>query len=63
MTERWLRQATTPPVRAEAIRVEIRRELDGGAPTGMRPRIHDDGELHLTHRFGIVVARKRDDGD
>jgi ubiquinone/menaquinone biosynthesis C-methylase UbiE len=61
--ERWLRQATTPPDRAEAIRVEIRRELDGGAPTGMRPRIHDDGELHLTHRFAIVVARKRDNGD
>lgn len=59
--ERWLAQAATPPERAEAIRAEIRGELDGGAATGMRPLIHD-GELHLTHRFAIVVARKRDDG-
>jgi ubiquinone/menaquinone biosynthesis C-methylase UbiE len=61
--ERWLTQATTPPDRAEAIRADIRRELDGGAPTGMRPRIHDDGELQLTHRFAIVGARKREGSD
>jgi ubiquinone/menaquinone biosynthesis C-methylase UbiE len=56
--ERWLAQASTPPERAEAIRMELGRELDGGAATGMRPLKHD-GELHITHRYGIVVARKR----
>ena len=55
--ERWLAQASTPADTAEAIRAEIRAELDGGAPTGMRPVVHD-GELHLTHRYGIVVGRK-----
>lgn len=53
--ERWLTQAATPPDKAEAIRAEIRGELDDGDPTGMRPLIHD-GELHLTHRYAIVVA-------
>jgi ubiquinone/menaquinone biosynthesis C-methylase UbiE len=60
--ERWLAQAAAPPDRAEAIRAEIRGELDGGAPTGVRPLIHD-GEPHLTHRYAIIVARKPDDGD
>jgi hypothetical protein len=58
--ERWLTQAGTPPDRAEAIRAELRGELDGGTPTGMRPLIHD-GELHFTHRYAIIVARKPDD--
>ena len=54
--ERWLAQASTPADKAEAIRAEIRGELDGGTPTGMRPLIHD-GELHLTHRYAIIVGR------
>ena len=57
--ERWLDQAAPPAERADAIRMELRGELDGGAPTGMRPLV-EDGELHLTHRYAIVVARKRD---
>ena len=57
--ERWLAQAAAPPGRAEAIRAKIRGELDGGNPTGMRPLIHD-GELHLTHRYAIIIARKPD---
>lgn len=55
--ERWLAQAATPPDRAEAIRKEMRGELDGGAPTGMRPLIQE-AVLYLTHRYAIVVARK-----
>jgi ubiquinone/menaquinone biosynthesis C-methylase UbiE len=57
--ERWLDQAGPPAETAKAIRSELRGELDGGAPTGMRPLI-EDGELHITHRYAIVVARKRD---
>jgi ubiquinone/menaquinone biosynthesis C-methylase UbiE len=59
--ERWLAQAAAPPGRAQAIRAAIRSELDGGTPTGMRPMIHD-GELHLTHRYAIIIGRKPDDG-
>jgi len=55
--ESLLAQAAVSPDRAEPIRRQLRAELDGGAPTGMRPLI-DDGELQLTHRYGIVVARK-----
>ncbi len=55
--ESLLAQAAASPERAEAIRRQLRAELDGGAPTEMRPLIDDD-ELQLTHRYGIVVARK-----
>ena len=43
-----------------AIRAELCDELAGGAPTGMRPVV-EDGVLHLTHRYAIVVARKAAD--
>jgi ubiquinone/menaquinone biosynthesis C-methylase UbiE len=55
--DRWLAQTAPPADRAEAIRAELSDELAGGAPTGMRPVV-EDGVLHLTHRYGIVVARK-----
>jgi ubiquinone/menaquinone biosynthesis C-methylase UbiE len=55
--ERWLAQTATPAATAEAIRAELRREVEGGAATGMRP-VLEDGTLHLTHRYAIVVARK-----
>jgi hypothetical protein len=60
--ERWLTQPATPPEMADAIRRELRRELEDGAATGMRPLIQD-GELRLTHRYAIVVARKGDGGE
>jgi ubiquinone/menaquinone biosynthesis C-methylase UbiE len=53
--ERWLDQAAPPAEAAEAIRAELRDELDRGAPTGLRPLI-EDGELHVMHRYAIVVA-------
>ena len=53
---RWLSQAQTPADVAEAIRSELQREVEAGEPTGMRPQIVD-GELNLTHRYAIVVAR------
>jgi ubiquinone/menaquinone biosynthesis C-methylase UbiE len=60
--ERWLAQSQTPADVAEEIRAEIQTELEGGSPTVMRPVIRD-GELHLTHRWAILVARKASDGE
>lgn len=58
--DRWLAQSAPPADRAETIRAELRDELAGGPPTGMRPVV-EDGDLHLTHRYAIVVARKAAD--
>jgi SAM-dependent methyltransferase len=53
--ERWLTQASTPADVADAIRGELRAELDGGSPTGMRP-VDEDG-LHYTQTWEIAVGR------
>ena len=53
--ERWLAQASTPADVADAIRGELRAELAGGPPTGMRP-VDDDG-LHYTQTWEIAVGR------
>jgi len=53
--ERWLTQASTPADVADAIRGELRAELAGGAPTGMRP-VDDDGLLY-TQTWEIAVGR------
>ena len=53
--ERWLAQASTPPEVADEIRAEMRAELEGGPPTGMRPV--DDGDLHYTQTWEIAVGR------
>ena len=42
----------------DAIRAELQAELDGGAPTGLRPCL-DGGELYQTQRWAILVGRKR----
>jgi hypothetical protein len=55
---RWLSQAQTPADVGDAIRTELNREVEGGEPTGMRPQTID-GELHLTHRYAILVAQTR----
>jgi SAM-dependent methyltransferase len=53
----WLAQALTPEDVAEAIRAELRAELDGGPATGLRPFMHD-GELCILHRDAVIVAEK-----
>jgi ubiquinone/menaquinone biosynthesis C-methylase UbiE len=60
--ERWLAQAKTPPETAREVRAEIETELEGGSPPVMRPVVHE-GELQLTHRWAILVARKGGDGE
>lgn len=54
---RWLAQAQTQAEIARVVRDELEAELGGGAPTGMRPCVRD-GELHLTQRWAILLARK-----
>ena len=53
--ERWLAQASTPADVADAIRGQLRTELAGGPPTGMRPV--DDAGLHYTQTWEIAVGR------
>lgn len=53
--ERWLAQASTPADVADAIRDDLRAELAGGRPTGMRP-VDEDG-LHYTQTWEIAVGR------
>jgi SAM-dependent methyltransferase len=56
--DRWLAQASTPADVGEAIVADLRAELGGGPPTGMRPVDQDDG-LSYTQTWEIVVAVKR----
>ena len=56
--DRWLAQAGPPAHAADAVRAALEAELDGGAPTGMRPHLHD-GALHFTQRWAILVGEKR----
>jgi len=57
LIERWLSLTSTPADIGEAIRAELTAELDGGAPTGMRPHLRH-GELYQTQRWAIVVGQK-----
>jgi hypothetical protein len=54
--EDWMERTATPdPVRTE-IRTRFDAELDGGAPTGLRPYRTDDGTLMLTHTWAMTIA-------
>jgi SAM-dependent methyltransferase len=55
--DRWLAQASTPADVGEAIVADLRAELGGGPPTGMRPVDQDDG-LSYTQTWEVVVAVK-----
>jgi SAM-dependent methyltransferase len=55
LVERWLSQGQTPAEVAQPIRKELHAEIEGGAPTGLRPHVRD-GELYLTQRWAIVAA-------
>jgi ubiquinone/menaquinone biosynthesis C-methylase UbiE len=53
--DRWLAQAQPPAEAGEAVRMALEAELNGGAPTGMRPLTHE-GALHFMQRWAILVA-------
>jgi ubiquinone/menaquinone biosynthesis C-methylase UbiE len=51
----WLEQTQTPPeVRAE-IREALEAELEGGPPTGLRPR-EVEGQLGFLHTMASIIA-------
>jgi hypothetical protein len=55
--DRWLAQASPPTSVGDAIVADLRAELAGGPPTGMRP-VDQDGALSYTQTWEIVVASK-----
>jgi SAM-dependent methyltransferase len=55
--DRWLAQASTPADVGDAIVVDLRAELAGGRPTGMRP-VDEDGTLSYIQTWEIVVASR-----
>jgi SAM-dependent methyltransferase len=56
--DRWLAQASTPDDVGDAIVADLRSDLEGGPPTGMRP-VDEDGHLSYTQTWEIVVADRR----
>ncbi|MGH3424444.1 MAG: class I SAM-dependent methyltransferase, partial [Nocardioidaceae bacterium] len=55
--EPWLGQSVTPPGDRERVREALRRDLDGGPATGMRPYVRD-GELWFHQTWETTVARR-----
>lgn len=56
LVEDWMERAHTPDSARREIRTRLRAELDGGEPTGMRPRESPDG-LHFTQSWRLLLAR------
>ncbi|MEU4164081.1 methyltransferase domain-containing protein [Actinoplanes sp. NPDC026670] len=52
----WLEQSRTPADVSAAIAEQLRTELDGGTPTGMRPRAAGD-DLMFTQTWAHLLAR------
>jgi ubiquinone/menaquinone biosynthesis C-methylase UbiE len=53
----WLAQTAAGDEVIATIEGELRAELDGARPTGMRPRI-EGGAVHFTQRFVAITADK-----
>jgi ubiquinone/menaquinone biosynthesis C-methylase UbiE len=53
--EPWLAQTRTAKKAAAEIRAALRAELEGGAPTGFRPR-EVDGDPRFLHTMASVIA-------
>jgi SAM-dependent methyltransferase len=54
--EDWMERTQTPAATRAALREVVRRELDGGAPTGLRPHRGPGGTIRLTHTWATVTA-------
>jgi SAM-dependent methyltransferase len=54
--EDWMHRTATPPATRRLIRDRLARELDGGEPTGLRPRRDSDGLVSITHVWATVTA-------
>ena len=55
--EPWLRQAGTPPARAEEVRALLQSEVDGGEVTGMRPH-RVEGQVWFHQTWEVTVGRR-----
>jgi ubiquinone/menaquinone biosynthesis C-methylase UbiE len=55
--ERWLGLSQTPQETGDRIKAALRRELDGGEATGLRPFVRGD-ELMFRHTWAVVIGRK-----
>ena len=53
--EPWLAQTQTPKKAAAEIRIALQGDLDGGSPTGFRPR-DVDGDARFLHTMASVIA-------
>ncbi len=51
----WLEQTQTPPEARAAIREALEAELEGGPPTGFRPR-EVEGQLGFLHTMASIIA-------
>lgn len=59
----WLAQTQPPIDHEEVIRAAIARELDGGAPTGLRP-YRQGGSVKFVHLWRMLIGRViRDSGE
>jgi ubiquinone/menaquinone biosynthesis C-methylase UbiE len=54
--EPWLEQSLTPGDAAEQVRERLRQELDGGAPTGLRPVLRGDS-MDFVQLWATVTAQ------
>jgi SAM-dependent methyltransferase len=57
--EDWMERTQTPAATRAAIRERMARELDGGEPTGLRPRRAPDGTVSFSHVWATVTAVPR----
>jgi len=55
--EPWLEQSVTSAEPADLVRERLQAEVDGGAPTGMRPHLHD-GALWFHQTWETTVAHR-----
>lgn len=53
----WLAHTQASAAVNETITAALRSEIDGGAPTGFKPR-DQDGELWFSQRFASITARR-----
>jgi ubiquinone/menaquinone biosynthesis C-methylase UbiE len=56
----WLEQSRTGETSAQQIAAALAVDAAGGAPTGLAPRIEDDGRLSVAHTLTSLLVLNRD---
>jgi 2-polyprenyl-3-methyl-5-hydroxy-6-metoxy-1,4-benzoquinol methylase len=57
--EDWMQRTQTPAGLRDELRERIGQELDGGAPTGLRPRRDENGTVTIVHTWAMITATPR----